>query len=255
MHDSTQLRILIVDDESVARERLRRLITNIDRAAVITESADGFSAVNTLRAQELDLIFLDVQMPEMSGFDVVRAIGAERIPPVIFVTAFDRFALQAFEAQALDYLLKPFGEDRVRQALARAQTFLTGAGKLRHQKQMAGLLSTPEKPDCLLVKDGARVLLLRPEEIDWIEANGDYVRLHTGNDSHFIRATMTQMEEHLGGKGFVRIHRSRLVNVDRIRELRSLFQGESVVVLKNGARLNASQSCLKQFQDRFQTVG
>ncbi|HEV8541674.1 MAG TPA: LytTR family DNA-binding domain-containing protein [Verrucomicrobiae bacterium] len=255
MHDSTQLRILIVDDESVARERLRRLISNVERAAVITESADGFSAASALRTHAFDLILLDVQMPEMSGFDVVRAIGPDQMPPVIFVTAFDRFALQAFDAQALDYLLKPFGEDRVRQALARARTFLTGAGKLRHQKQMTGLLSMPERTDCLLVKDGARVLLLRPQEIDWVEANGDYVRLHAGSDSHFIRATMTQMEDRLGGKGFVRIHRSRLVNVDRIKELRPLLQGESVVVLKNGARLNASQSCLKQLQDRFHTVG
>ena len=251
-----QLRALIVDDESVARERLRRLLNKVGGVTVVEECADGKSAVAAITNNELDLVFLDVQMPEINGFEVIRTVGALRMPAVIFVTAFDRFALQAFEAQALDYLLKPFGEERVRTALARARTFLTGAGKLMRQNQLAGLVGASGKPpaDCLLVKDGNRVLLLRPQEIDWVESDGDYVRLHVGNEAHFVRSTMTQMEERLAGKGFVRIHRSRLVNLDRIKELRPLLQGESIVVLKNGARLNASHSCLKQFQDRFDTV-
>ena len=251
-----QLRALIVDDESVARERLRRLFNKAGGVTVVAECADGMSAVTAISSHELDVVFLDVRMPEMSGFDVVRAVGAERMPGVIFVTAFDRFALQAFEAQALDYLLKPFGEERVRKALARARTFLAGAGKLTRQNQLTGLLATAENQhaNCLLVKEGDRVLLLRPQEIDWVESDGDYVRLHAGAESHFIRSTMTQMEERLAGKGFVRIHRSRLVNVDRIRELRPLLQGESIVVLKTGARLTASQNYLKQFQDRFDSV-
>ena len=251
-----QLRALIIDDEPVARERLRRLLNKAGDVTVVAECADGMSAVSAIASHEPDIVFLDVQMPEMSGFEVVRAVGAERMPAVIFVTAFDRFALEAFEAQALDYLLKPFGEDRVRKALARARTFLSGTGKLTRQNQLAGLLGAPgnQQANCLLVKDGNRVLLVRPQEIDWVESDGDYVRLHVGSESHFIRSTMTQMEERLSGKGFVRIHRSRLVNVDRIKELRPLMQGESVVVLKSGERLNASHSCLKQFQDRFDAV-
>jgi len=254
MSDLTPLRVLIVDDESVARERLRRLLSKAGGVTIEAECADGISAIRAISKHDLDLVLLDVQMSDMSGFEVLRRVEVKSMPPVIFVTAFDRFALQAFEAQALDYLLKPFGEERVRQALVRARTFLTGAGKLARQKQLAGLLARTQDSTRLLVKDGDRVVLVRPEEIDWVESDGDYVRLHVGSESHFIRSTMTQMEERLAGHGFVRIHRSRLVNLDRIKELRPLLQGESVVVLKSGARLNASQNCLKQFQNCFESV-
>jgi two-component system LytT family response regulator len=177
------------------------------------------------------------------------------MPPVIFVTAFDRFALQAFEAQALDYLLKPFGEERVRKALARVRTFLEGSARHDFQQRLTELLAATgnHKANCLLVKDKDRLLVLRPNEVDWVEADGDYVRLHAGPEAYFIRSTMTHMEERLASEGFVRIHRSRLVNLDRIKELRPLFQGESVVVLKSGARLNASHGCLKELQDRLKT--
>jgi two-component system LytT family response regulator len=163
------------------------------------------------------------------------------------------FALQAFEAQALDYLLKPFGEERVARALARARTFLEGNSRLRFQEQLTALLSTsPEKPSMrnLMVKDKGRVLLLKPNEIDWIEADGDYVRLHVGQDGYFVRATISHMEAQLGSGAFVRIHRSRLVNLDRVKEIQPFFQGESVVILKTGARLSASQAGLKQLQER-----
>jgi two-component system LytT family response regulator len=164
------LRVLIVDDESVARDRLRRLLSKTSDVTVVAECADGMSAATAIFEHEPDLVFLDVQMPEMSGFEVVRAVGVERMPAVIFVTAFDRFALEAFETQALDYLLKPFGEERVRKALARARTFLAGAGKLRRQNQLTGLLASGNQPtNCLLVKNGDRVLLLRPREIDWAD--------------------------------------------------------------------------------------
>jgi two-component system LytT family response regulator len=249
------LRVLIVDDESVARDRLRRLLSKTSDVTVVAECADGMSAATAIFEHEPDLVFLDVQMPEMSGFEVVRAVGVERMPAVIFVTAFDRFALEAFETQALDYLLKPFGEERVRKALARARTFLAGAGKLRRQNQLTGLLASGNQPtNCLLVKNGDRVLLLRPREIDWVESDGDYVRLHVGNDTYYARSTLAQIEERLAGAGFVRIHRSRLANLEKIKEFRSLFQGESIVVLKTGARLTASHSCLKQVRDLFDSV-
>jgi two-component system LytT family response regulator len=248
-----KLRTLIVDDEPVARHRLRRFLERVPDVAVIGECADGASAVSALQTHELDVVFLDVQMPNMSGLEVARTIGAEAMPVLIFVTAFDRFALQAFDAQALDYLLKPFGEDRVRRALERARKFLEGSERQAFRDRLKGWLdSMPrQEPHRILVKDRDRVIVLKPGEIDWVEADGDYVRLHVGQEAHFIRSTMTNMQEKLAPEGFIRIHRSRLVNFDRIKEFRPLFEGESVVVLKNGVRLNASQSCLKDLQTRF----
>jgi len=245
------LRTLIVDDEPVARHRLKRLLRKSAEVIVVAECADADSAIAAIREHELDLVFLDVQMPKTNGFDVVRAVGVEKMPAIIFVTAFDRFALQAFEAQALDYLLKPFGEERVRKALARARTFLKGGHEFRGQ--LSGLLNATanQKANCLLVKDRDRTVVLRPHEIDWVEADADYVRLHVGSESHMIRSTLTSMEERLAMEGFVRIHRSRLVNLDRVKELRLLFKGESVVVLKSGGKLTASQDCLKYLQDRL----
>jgi len=248
-----QLRTLIVDDEPVARHRLKRLLRKSAEVTVVAECADADSAIAAIREHELDLVFLDVQMPKRNGFDVVRAVGVERMPAIIFVTAFDRFALQAFEAQALDYLLKPFGEERVRKALARARTFLKGGANQELRGQLSSLLNSTANPkaNCLLVKDRDRTVILRPHEIDWVEADADYVRLHVGSESHMIRSTLTGMEERLAMEGFVRIHRSRLVNLDRVKELRLLFKGESVVVLKSGGKLTASQDCLKHLQERL----
>jgi two-component system LytT family response regulator len=247
------LRALIVDDEPVARQRLKRLLHKVGDVMVVAECDDGTSAVAAIRERDLDLVFLDVQMPQMSGFDVVRAVGADRMPAVVFVTAFDRFALPAFEAQALDYLLKPFGEERLRKALSRAQTFLNGTAKLSHHDQPPEPLTATGRPrsNCLLVRDRDRTILVRPPDIDWVEADADYVRLHVGPETHLIRSTLTEMEERLVADGFLRIHRSRLVNLDRVKELRRLFEGESVVVLKTGVRLKASQSCLRLLQERL----
>src|SRR5262245_5327741 len=182
------LRVLVVDDEPVARQRLRRLLRKIGDVTVVAESGDGVSAVAAIRAHELDLVFLDVQMPAMSGLDVVRTIGAERMPAIVFVTAFDRFALEAFEAEAIDYLLKPFGEERVRKALARVRTFLAGDARHDWHQRLHGLLhtATHREPNCILVKDRDRVVILRPREIDWVEADADYVRLHVGAESHIL---------------------------------------------------------------------
>jgi two-component system LytT family response regulator len=251
-----KLRTLIVDDEPVARHRLRRFLEKVPDVAVIAECADGASAVVALQTHDLDVVFLDVQMPNMSGLEVTRTIGPERMPVLIFVTAFDRFALQAFEAQALDYLLKPFGEDRVRRALDRARKFLEGSEREAFRDRLKGwLASMPgQEPHSILVKERDRMIMLKPSEIDWVEAEGDYVRLHVGPEAYFIRSTMAHMQEKLASDGFVRIHRSRLVNFDRIKEFRPLFQGESVVVLKSGVRLNASHGCLKHLQARFEST-
>jgi len=251
------LRVLIVDDEAMACHRLKRFLQKAPGVEVLPECREGEAAVAMIQRHKPDLVFLDVQMPKMSGFDVLRAVGAERMPAIIFVTAFDHFALQAFEAQALDYLLKPFGEERVHKALERARTFLAGGARNALQAQLAGLLNATagsRQNACLLVRNGGRVLVLRPRDIEWIEADGDYVHLHVGPESHMLRSTLSDLEQRLKPEGFVRIHRSRLVNLDRVKEFRAVFQGESIVVLKSGARLNASQSCLRELQERLGTA-
>ncbi len=260
-----KLRALIIDDEPMARRRLGRLLGAYADIDVLGECGDGRSAVLAIEEHRPDLIFLDVQMPEMSGFDVLAALEPPaKMPAVIFVTAYDRFALQAFEAQAVDYLLKPFGEERVRRALERVRKFLAGDRQQSLEDRTAGLLRATagiRGAPCVLVRQRGRVLVLRPHEIDWIEAYGDYVRLHvrlaqgaSGHEAHLIRGTLTDMEQRLGPHGFVRIHRSRLVNWDRVKELDLDAERESVVVLKDGARLNASRTCLKELQDRLDSI-
>ncbi len=247
-----KIRILVVDDEPAPRRRLSRLLQEIPDVELLPGCEDGASAVAIIRERQPDLVFLDVQMPEMNGFEVIREVGADRMPLVIFVTAYDEFALRAFEAQALDYLLKPFGEDRVRKALDRARVFLAGGAQKNSQEHLKTLLRTlPRNSQCLLVKSGDRVLVLRPREIDWVQADDDYVHLLVGQETHLLRCTLGELEKRLSPEGFVRIHRSRLVNLDRIKEFRPLFRGESAVILKNGARLNASQSCLRHLQERL----
>ncbi len=249
-----KIRTLIVDDEPLSRRRLQRFLQSAPDVEVVAECGDGTAAVAAIQEHKPDLVFLDVQMPNLSGFDVLSAIGVERMPVVIFVTAFDTFAVQAFEAQALDYLLKPFGEDRVAKALERARTFLEGGAKRAYQDHLAELLRTTDagrNNARVLVRNGDRVLVLGAAEIDWVEAYGDYVRLHVGQQSHLLRSTLTEMEQRLKPEGFARIHRSRLVNLDRIREFNTISGTELLIVLKNGAQLNASPTYLKELQRRL----
>jgi two-component system LytT family response regulator len=248
------IRTLIVDDEPLARQRLKRFLEPAMDIELLTECGDGKAAVTAIQQHEPDLVFLDVQMPHLSGFEVLGAVGVERMPVVIFVTAFDAFALQAFEAQALDYLLKPFGQERVQKALERARTFLEGNAKKSFQDHLAGLLRATEASRHtarVLVRNGNRVLVVGPAEIDWVEAYGDYVRLHVSQQVHLLRSTLIDMEQRLKPEGFARIHRSRLVNLERIKELITVSPTELLVVLKNGVRLNASPTFLKDLQRRL----
>jgi two-component system, LytTR family, response regulator len=248
------LRALIVDDEPLARQRLQRILRNEEDIELLGTCVDGQAAVAAILEQRPDLLFLDVQMPGMSGFDVLAAVGAKRMPLVIFVTAHDRFALQAFEAEAVDYLLKPFGAERVQKSLERARDLLAGGARRTLERQFAGLLratSAVREAPCILVKKRERVLVLRPEDIDFVEAYGDYVRLRVGAETHLLRGTLADMERRLRPEGFVRIHRSRLVNWRRVREYIADRDHDPVVVLRSGERLEASPAHLKELQRRL----
>jgi two-component system, LytTR family, response regulator len=248
-------RTLIVDDEPISRRRLKRFVNAIEDLELVAEAGDGPAAIAAVQQHQPVLMFLDIQMPGLDGFAVLRELEGPARPVVIFVTAFDQFAVRAFEAEALDYLLKPFGEERFRQAVNRARIFLEGSGG-DFQKRVMSLLqnvsSFRKESEPLLVKTDRRIVFLKPSEIRWIEAEGDYMKVHATGETHFLRATMTQMEERLGSSGFLRIHRSRLVNLDQVKELRPLTAGESIVVLKSGERLTGSRKHLRSLQERFE---
>ena len=246
--------VLIVDDEPLARQRLQRLLRGEPDLKLLPPCADGRSAVAAILERRPDLLFLDVQMPGMSGFEVLAAVGARAMPVVIFVTAHERFALQAFEAAAVDYLLKPFGTERVQKALTRARDFMAGGARRRIEQQYDGLLRATagvRDDTCVLVRKRERVIVLRGEEIDYVEAYGDYVRLRVGADLHVVRGTLVDMERRLAPAGFARIHRSRLVNWQRVREFTADRDHDPVVVLKNGMRLDASPTYLKDLQQKL----
>lgn len=251
----SKIRTMVVDDEPVARERIVALLAQEQDIELVGECADGNQAVNAIQAQHPDLVFLDVQMPACDGFGVIQQVGADRMPPVVFVTAYDEYALRAFEVHAIDYLLKPFGRDRFQQTLQHAREHLERrrAGDLgkRLLALVQDLKPEPQKLDRLVVKSGGRVFFLRTDELDWIEAAGNYVRLHLSEDAHLFRETMNNMEARLDTNRFVRIHRSRIVNTDRIKELQPWFNGEYVVVLQNGTRLTLSRGYREKLQERL----
>jgi two-component system LytT family response regulator len=251
----TKIRTLVVDDEPMARERILSLLTQENDVEVIGECGDGVQAVSVIQQHSPDLVFLDVQMPGCDGFGVIQHIGADRMPTVVFVTAYDEYALKAFEVHALDYLLKPFGKDRFQETLKHAREHLERrrAGDLgrRLLALVHDLKPEPQRLDRLVVKSGGRVFFLRTDEIDWIEAAGNYVRLHLGEESHLFRETMNGMESRLDGRRFARIHRSRIVNTERIKELQPWFNGEYVVILRNGARLTLSRGYREKLQEQL----
>jgi two-component system LytT family response regulator len=247
----TPLRALIVDDEPLARRRLRTLLKNDPRVAVVGDAEDGPEAIRAITALAPDLIFLDVQMPGMSGFDVLERIGIAAAPAVIFVTAHETYALQAFDAHAVDYLLKPFDRVRLQEAISRAIQ-LIGRGGV--EDRLAALLADMIQQQTtrrLMVQSPGRVYFVDVADIDWIEAAGHYVTLHAGARSHLLREAIGTLAERLDRAGFARIERSTLVNVDRIQELRPAFHGDLDVILKNGARLRASRRYAIQLQARL----
>jgi two-component system LytT family response regulator len=251
----TKIRTLVVDDEPMARERVLTLLNQQPDIEVVGECADGAQAVSAIERLEPELVFLDVQIPVVDGFSVLRAVTPRRMPMVVFTTAYDEYALRAFEVHALDYLLKPFDGQRFQQALERARD--------RIERQRAGDLGKrllamvqdlkPEPPpqnDRLVVKSGGRIHFLRVDEIDWVDAAGNYVRLHVKGEAHLFRETMAAMEKRLDANRFVRIHRSHIVNTDRIKELQP-GNGEHIVVLRNGVRLTLSRGYREKLQERL----
>lgn len=250
-----RIRTLVVDDEPLARERLTGLLFNEPDIEIVGQCRDGEEAITSIVDLSPDLVFLDVQMPHMNGFEVIDAVGNERMPLVIFVTAFDQHALKAFQVRALDYLLKPFDRERFAEALQRARKQIdreeTGDLGRRLIALVKDLRKDHPKTERLVVKSGGRLFFLRADEIDWIEAAGNYVRLHVGNTSHLLRETMNAIEGRLDPEKFFRIHRSRIVNMERIQELQPWLNGEYSVLLRTGTRLTLSRGYREKLQDRL----
>ncbi|MCX6881718.1 MAG: LytTR family DNA-binding domain-containing protein [Verrucomicrobia bacterium] len=245
---------LIIDDEALARQRLATLLRDHAQVEVVGQCADGKTAVETIEALKPDFVFLDVQMPELDGFEVVETLGTAQMPLVIFVTAHDQFALKAFEVNAVDYLLKPFDRERFDLALGRVLETLRRRDpedlEQRMTKLLADLQPRPRSLDRLVIKTDGKVRFIRFEDIDWAEADDNYVAIHTGNESHLIRETMLALEKKLPAAQFLRVSRSSLINVGRIREMQPLFHGEYVIILKSGAKVTLSRS----YRDRLQRL-
>jgi two-component system LytT family response regulator len=251
----TRVRAVIADDEPLARQRLRMLLQDEAWLEVIGEAKDGLSTTAAIQKLQPDLVFLDVEMPNGTGFDVIRSLGPAKMPFVVFVTAYDKYALKAFDVHAVDYLLKPFDRDRFREALTRARGQLervsNGELERRLRQLVQDLTPAPQRMERFVIKSGGRVFFVPTAEIDWIEAAGNYVKLHVGTDEHLFRETMNTIEGKLNPDAFFRIHRSHIVNVERIRELQPWFNGEYVVFLKNGTRLTLSRGYREKLQERI----
>ncbi|HEY7306109.1 MAG TPA: LytTR family DNA-binding domain-containing protein [Bryobacteraceae bacterium] len=236
---------LIVDDEPLAREGLQMLLAEDPDVASIGQAKDGREAVAAIRDTRPDLLFLDVQMPEMDGFAVIRDLGPEHMPPVIFVTAHDDYAIQAFEIHAIDYLLKPVTGVRFREALRRAKLRLTKQPAEDANRQILSLLETIASPrrhiTRLAVRSAGKTVFVDVQDLDWIKAAENYVELHAGPKTHLLHVTLNTLEKSLDSEVFLRIHRSLIVNVKRIKELQPAFHGEYVVTLRDGTQLQSGR--------------
>lgn len=237
------IRVLVADDQPMARERLVSLLAAEPGVEVTATAASGPETVEVIRQSSPDLVFLDLQMPGMDGFKVIETIGVDRMPPTVFVTAYDEYAVRAFEVQAIDYLLKPFGRQRFQSALARARKHLERDRQGELAQRLSELLRTGrlETTERLLVKAGGRVSFVDIDSIDWVEAEGNYVRIHAGPQVHLMRETMNSLIARIGERQFSRIHRSRIVNIARVKELIIAGGGDYQVLLWDGTRLGLSR--------------
>jgi two-component system, LytTR family, response regulator len=241
---SAPIRTLVADDEPIARARMVALLREEPDVEVIGECATGPEAMSAIERTSPDLVFLDIQMPQIDGLTLTRTLG-RTMPAVVFVTAYDEYALGAFEVHALDYLLKPYSADRFKSALVHARQHLAA------RRTAGSHRSAYERRDRLVIKSSGRIYFVRTRDIDWCEAAGNYVRLHTGSQTHLVRGTMAHIESQLDPAQFIRIHRSTIVNVDRIQELQSSFGGEYVVLLHDQTRLTLSRGYREGLQARL----
>jgi len=243
-----KIRTVIVDDEPPARRNLRALLKGVPDVEIVKECGNGRDAVNSLRALEPDLVFLDIQMPEIDGFQVLEHLSGQPLPVIIFVTAYDQYALKAFEVSAIDYLLKPFDDGRFQKALSQARKQIEQQDASELGLKLLRLMGSRDRQSGVrsytsrfLVKKAASVLFVRADEIDWVEAYDNYVRLHVGEKTHLLRQTMTEFEAALDPNQFARIHRSTIVNLDRVKELQPHFN-EQLVILVDGTELKMSRT-------------
>ena len=259
---TAKIKTLIIDDEPLARRNLRLLLEKDPQIEILEECRNGREAVKAINALSPDLIFLDIQMPEMDGFDVLARVGPEHIQAIIFVTAFDQYALKAFDVHALDYLLKPYDDERFAHALNRAKSQIEAREIDRLSKRLLALLEerdTERKGSRqqanyltrVMIKVSGRVTLLKVDEIDFIEADGNYAKLHVGRKAHLLREKMHDLEGRLDPAKFVRIHRSVIVNLDRIKEMHPHFNGDYIVVLEDGRKLRLSRTRRENLETRL----
>ena len=247
-----QARVLIVDDEPLARDRIREMLKNDREVQVVGEARNGSEAIAAITSEAPDIVFLDVQMPDMDGFDVLKTLAVESMPLVIFVTAYDQHAIRAFDVHAIDYLMKPFDRKRFGKALDRAKAQLQRTNEpdtgrilklLEEMKAGSGYLER------FSIKNGASVVFVRAQDVDSIEAEGNYVRINIANSSHLLRDTLSSIEAQIDPRTFVRIHRRTIVNINRVRELQTWARGESRVVLHSGASHTVSRGYREHFED------
>jgi two-component system, LytTR family, response regulator len=240
------IRAVIADDEALARKFIRRMLKDDSDVEIVGECGSGKEAVAMIRKQNPDLVFLDVQMPEMDGFAVLESIGVERLPEIIFATAYEQYAIRAFELHALDYLLKPFDQARFKDAIRHAKERFRSERQNEGRTQISALLESIKNKsqylDRLMIKASGRITFLSTDEINWIEADDKYVHLHTGKISPMVRQTLSAMETQLDPRKFRRIHRSAIVNVERIKELQPLFNGEHSILLEDRTKLTLSRN-------------
>lgn len=246
------LKVMLVDDEPLARGKLRRLLADATEVEIVGEAGSAEEARDKLQELRPDLLFLDIQMPGQDGFALLESLPAHDLPAVVFVTAYDEHAVRAFEVSALDYLLKPFDRERLELALERAREALARRDGVGLDEQLRSMLQElrGEQPflDRFVVRSVGRIVFVRAADVDWIEAAGNYVRLRIGKESHLLRETMSSLETRLDPRVFARIHRSTIVNIDRIKELNHIFHGDYSVLLKDGTRLTLSRGYREQFE-------
>jgi two-component system LytT family response regulator len=249
---SELLRVIIVDDEPLARDAVRVSLQDDADVQVVGE-ATGSDAAALIARTRPDIMFLDIQMPEVDGFDLLAQVGPGAVPAIVFVTAFDRFALRAFDVHALDYLLKPFDDDRFATALGRAKEQARSKRRGDIDARLSDFLKERSTARSrFLIPERDKTVIVEAEEIDWIEAADYYVSVHTKNKSHLLRQSMEQIEKQLDPQRFFRIHRSAIVNIDRVREIHPLFRGDCALVLADGKQLKLSRSRRKDFEALFE---